>query len=453
MNFFRSVSFFLATGAVIGMATCAASIATAAQVNRVQLRETTAVFPSLEPEFAPLPGFAMLSRRNSVPWGATRFRASGALGRVGSVRETVVCGPSLAVNTLTCYALPVSRFVVDIPLPGALSSAPVFYDDSWIATTTKGFAVRMRRDVAAASAQPALRSDHFSFWGAESRKTMAQLKRDGQLSADSYIWSYSLGTEIVGQPLVFEKTFFAFGANQFLYALDVATGRPRWTLRVAPDTSLRLEAAPLAAVPSENQILVGTSEGILLALSAQNGAIVWRHRLDFSPGQRFPAIVAKPLVYEKSVIVSSAEGSTERVSFEKCSVASDKCNGDNRAVEWRYPLGSIAAARRFDNGVVIGGHEGTVVLLDPRNGAVRWKTPAFSVGAVASMDSVLLAGTEYLLVAFTEGSIAVLDRVGKILDVLPPVGESTGEFFAGHDPAEVCLSFVTPGFRCFSLSL
>ncbi len=429
------------------------AVASEAAPHRVRLQQTAAVFPSLEPEYAPLPGFAMLSRRTSAGWGFLRVRsATASTHTLPSLHETLVCGPSLAVNTLTCHALPLSRFVTDIPIPGYVSATPLFHDDSWITSTTKGFVVRMRRAITNAGSQPAQRSEHFSFWGAESRKAMAGLKADGQWNGDAYVWSYSLGTEVVGQPLVFNKTYFAVAANQFLYALDVATGQPRWTLRLAPDTTLRLEGAPLTTIPSENQILVGTSEGGLLALASQNGAVAWRHRLGTLGGERFQSIVAKPLVHEKSVIASSAEGVTERFSFEQCAPGNTLCTGENRNIEWRYPLGSIASPKRFNTGVALGGHDGTIVLLDPRSGALRWKTNAFPGGVVASLDTVLLGGAEYLVAASTQGAVAVVNPVGQVLDSSAPVGEVTGEFFAGHEPSSLCLSFVTPGFRCFNVS-
>jgi hypothetical protein len=197
---------------------------------------------------------------------------------------------------------------------------------------------------------------------------------------------------------------------------------------------------------------VGTSEGSFLALSSQNGSIAWRHRLGTSGGERFHTVVAKPLVYEKSIIASSAEGVTERFSFERCASGNTLCTGDNRNIEWRYPLGSIASPKRFNNGIAIGGHEGTVVLLDPRNGAVRWKTAAFPNGVVASLDSVLLDGVEYLVAASTTGALVIFNNSGQVLDSTAPVGEVTGEFFAGHQPSSLCLSFVAPGFRCFNVS-
>jgi hypothetical protein len=449
MRFTPTAKLFLASGAIIATAAGASPAATV----QVRVQETVAIFPSLEPDFAPLPGFAMLSRRTSAGWGATRVRATSALGRLGISHETTVCGPSLAVNTLTCHSLPTSRFLADLPIPGFLSTHPVYFEDSWLVATTKGFLVRMRRSALQTNAQPATRPEHFSFWGAESRKAMGSLKSTGQWNGDAFLWSYSLGSEIVGSPVIFEKNYYAVATNQYLYAIDVATGQPKWTLRLAPDTALRLEATPLTTIPSEGQILVGTSEGTLVAVSAQNGSLAWRHRLETTPGQRFAGIAAKPLVLEKSIVVSSAEGITERISFERCSTGSAHCTGDNRAVEWRYNVGSIAEPRRFDNGIAIGGQNGTVALLESRSGAVRWKANVFSGGVIASMDAVFLAGNEYLVVASTEGAIAVLSNVGKVLSTTAPVGEVTGEFFAGHEASEVCLSFVTPGLRCFRLFL
>ncbi len=423
---------------------------TAAAFERVRLTEVSASFSSLEPELASGSGFALLPRRTSASFSSARGRVGTQNNALGFVYESLACGPSAAVNTLTCRSLPSARFAVDIPTPGFVSSTPLFFEDSWIVGTTKGFLVRFRKQQGMDGFAPQLRSEFLGFWGSESRKVMNKA-RGSESERLGFQWSYYLGSEVVGSPVVFEKTVFALAANQFLYAIDVATGQPRWTLRLAPDSTLRLEALSLVPLFGRGELLVGTAEGALMAVSAKTGAVSWRHRLESVSGERFRTIVAKPLVLDKGVVVSSAEGVTELLGFGKCSKDDSNCVADDRAIEWKYLLGSVASARSFDSGIALGGSEGSVVLLDPRNGALRWRVSVFSGAAVASMAVVSASGKDFLAVAAVDGSMVLLDKFGRTADALSAVGEVVGEFFPGHEANEICLSYATPGFRCFGV--
>jgi outer membrane protein assembly factor BamB len=387
---------------------------TAKAFERVRLTEVSASFSSLEPEFGPGTGFALLPRRTSAPFSSARGRLGAQNNALGFVYESLACGPSAAVNTFTCRSLPSARFAADIPVPGFVSSAPLFFEDSWIVGTTKGFLVRFRKQQGVDGFAPQLRSEFLGFWGSESRKVMNSA-RGSESERLGFQWSYYLGSEVVGSPFVFEKTVFALAANQFLYAIDVTTGQPRWTLRLAPDSTLRLEALSLVPLFGRGELLVGTAEGALMSVSAKTGAVSWRHRLDSVSGERFRTIVAKPLVLDKGVVVSSAEGVTEFLSFGKCSKDDSNCVADDRAVEWKYRLGSVASARFFDSGVALGGSEGSVVLLDPRNGALRWRVSVFGGAAVASMSVVSVSGKDFLVVAAVDGSMVLLDKFGRVV--------------------------------------
>jgi outer membrane protein assembly factor BamB len=416
-----------------------------------RLIETASAFSSVEPEFGPGSGFALLPRRTSASFSGARGRVGISANAFGAQYESVVCGPSAAMHTMTCRSLPTAQFLTDIPIPGFVSATPFYFEDSWIVGTSKGFLARFRKQQGSDALLPPLRAGALNFWGAESRKTMGKI-RSGENERVGFQWSFYAGSEVIGSPIVFEKTVFAVAANQFLYAIDVSTGQPRWTLRLAPDSTLRLESAALAPLYGRGEILVGTAEGVLMSISAKTGAVSWRRRLEAVQGERFRSIVAKPLVLENGIVVSSAEGVTEFLGFGKCTKEGVNCSSDERIVEWKYSLGSLSSPRLFDGGVALGGHEGSVVLLDPHSGALRWRVSVFPGASVASMAVVSVAGRKLLVASSFDGAVALLDNSGRALDVMPSFGEVAGEFFAGHEGNDICLSYATPGFRCFSVT-
>jgi hypothetical protein len=346
--------------------------------------------------------------------------------------------------------------VGEFPTPGVLSTTPVFVDDSWLFGTSEGFLIRTNR-VIGGQAMPFLENSRLpAFWGAESRKEMA-LMRKNSLPAE-YKWAFYTTAEFTGTPIVVNNVVLALASNQFLYALDLATGRVLWTLRLAPDTSMRLLGDSVALVPGrkEGEVAVGTSEGLFLGVSIANGQVQWRHRLPTVPGERFHTALAKAKPFDRSLLLASAEGIVQKVAVERClsdgGDAGGRCAGDTRFVEWSYAAGTTFAPVVSGNRVLIGGEDGSVVLLDGgRAGALVWRKHLFNLPVVA-MATLPAQAPEYLLAVSASGEVTLLDFAGKIRGAIAPLGVPVGEFLPGRNGDEVCLSFAIPGLRCFSIS-
>jgi hypothetical protein len=407
------------------------------------------------PEFPPLPS------RTGVGFGSAGRSSVSSAGQPGKgaatgKRRFPVCGPSAAINTMVCYGLDTGSLLGEFPIPGALSTTPVFFEESWLFGTSEGFLVRTNR-VIGGQVNPFFENSRLpAFWGAEARKEMAAMRKNS-IPAE-YKWAFYTSAEFTGTPIVVNNVVLALASNQFLYALDWNTGRVLWTLRLAPDASMRLLGDSLALLPGrkEGEVAVGTSEGLFLGVSVANGQVQWRHRMPTAPGERFHAAMAKAKPLDRSLLLTSAEGVIQKVAVERChsegSDGSGRCAGDSRFVEWSYSIGTTFTPVVSGNRVLVGGEDGSVVMLDGgRSGALMWRKPLFHLPVVA-MTSLPAQSPEYVLVVSASGEVVLLDFSGKVRGVIAPLGVPVGEFIAGRSGDEACLSFSIPGLRCFSIA-
>lgn len=436
--------------------------------NAPGIVETLSVTPSRTGElFSPQTAFP-LPARTSASFGGpvdTRGISLATVGRYavsqsvaagtlldGSVSLAALpyCGPSPVMNTLACYNAFTGELTDEFPLPGTISATPIFFDGSWFLGTSKGFFVRT--EGTGLRSTPVIGGRQKVFWGGESLQAMRALRPrtslDGPEKPDApsavyrtgerqgWRWHHTAAAEFVGTPVIQGNMIYALSANQYLYAFELTSGRVAWTARLAAESPLRLMGVSLAATSKE--VIVGTDEGVVQGLDPQRGGVLWRHALPLRGQDRFRAIVASPLIVGRSFIVSNAESMTQRVSL------------DGRAVEWSFPVGSVAQARSDETAVYIGGQDGSVASLESRSGALRWKMAVSRDTPIASV--FLVRKHNSLLIANKKGAITLLDApTGKILAQTAPVGDAVGEFFTGHGESDACLAYSNGGFRCYAV--
>lgn len=185
------------------------------------------------------------------------------------------------------------------------------------------------------------------------------------------------GSPIESSPLVLDDLAY-FGAwNGRLYALDLRTGRPRWTFQAADDIK---GSAVLAA----GRIVVGDYAGNVYAVNPRTGALAWR----YGGGRRFYGGAG----YSDGVLVIGDVGGAV--------IALDARTGAER---WRrstngeYVYSSPAIARGT---VYIGSYGGTFHALDLRTGAERW---SFDAGGRISGSATVVGNVVYTAVLTRPG--------------------------------------------------
>lgn len=356
----------------------------------------------------------------------------------------LVCGPDADAHTLACYDLLMRSYVGKWPIPGSVTSKPVYAEGMWFVGTSEGFFVALDSTF--------LGKESIAFWGNHSRlyahllrprltqgasaKTLAP--KTEPLKPSGWRWHHAGSTEFVGTPVVKNGFIYALAANQFIHAFEIATGRLVWASRLSTDIPLRLTSVSIQV--AEKEILAGSNDGYLVALNPTDGNVMWRVLFPSKAEDRFQAITAAPLLLGRSVVASNASNVTQRVSL------------DSQRIEWSYPIGSGASPAQTESAVIVGGSDGSVVSLNKSSGALIWKKELSAESPIVSVYT--LAAGKIVIAASQNGTIFILDTVkGTILQRLNRMGDVSGEFFAGASQEEVCLSFSAPGMRCFELQL
>lgn len=408
-----------------------------------EIIETSSAFPPPERGFPLIQEFPTLPAKVSSGFGTVQINQT--LNRTQQTKNAVVpaCGPSTKTNTLSCFNIIGGVLLNELPVPGTVTTVPLYVENGWLFGTNKGVFVRTQG--LSATSTMVMGGAHIDFWGSFARvkteKLRPQTQYEGSTGAPKvttpigWIWHHTSASEFIGKPVLLDNFVYVLSANQYLHALDYETGKLVWAYKLAPDTSLRMTSVSLAVTSSE--VVVGTSEGFLTALNSKTGTVNWKHQLPTND-DRFPGIVALPLVSDKSLIVSNAESITQRISLE------------THAVEWSHSLGSVAQVQTDGKKAFIGGKNGNLVAVDARSGAQVWKSTLSSSSPIAS---IYVGKNGYLLVALNNGSIILVrSENGAIVQTLPAVGETAGEFFSGGSESRACLSFVNAGFRCYAIA-
>lgn len=382
----------------------------------------------------------------------------------GSLQNFVTCGPGANLNTMTCSKLtqrhegpsdPALSDEVHHPVPGSVTAAPLFLQDSWLVGTSEGFLVRIKSNKVG---EPLQEREELELWGKTARSFIAGLKsastgsETGSNSSlpKSWAWASFTGSRFTGRLVSNGSLVLGVTANNYLHAIQFQNGKTLWTSRLGRDLPLRLDTISLEIVEGGRQVVVGAPDGMLVGLNVENGQPLWQHRLSPSPTEHFPAVVAPPLVVERSLVVSSAEGETQKIQLESCA-SKTGCR-----VQWKLPVGSVTRPIAIANAVIVGGFNGSLVSAERESGAILWEVKSvFRADPIVAMASLTGAnGSPLLVAASANGDMVLVDpHSGAILDRTAAVGTPIGEFFLGHASDEVCLSYAVPGFRCFRASL
>jgi serine/threonine-protein kinase len=183
--------------------------------------------------------------------------------------------------------------------------------------------------------------------------------------------------QVHSSPAVVDGTVFICGADRYLYALDAATGQPRWS---------RLTGSEASPAVSGGTVYVGGSSGVVHALDAVTGAPRWQHQAaGLMFGGHQPPAVAGGIVYLAA----------RRGRHGGAVVALDAATGQRRWVHRCRTAVSTAPA--VAGGLVYVSTGKHLVALSTVTGARQWRhRPGWLAGLVSSPSvagNTLFAGT------------------------------------------------------------
>ncbi len=212
-------------------------------------------------------------------------------------------------------------------------------------------------------------------------------------------WKHFGGAPIVSTATLADGLLYVTNVDDLVVALDATTGELRWRYAHALDTArgdaMELYGAPAASLSrSRGEVLVGFSDGFLVALGAADGAPRWSASIGEGeyPDLIAPALGAAPET-GGSVIVG---GYTEPL------VALDP---ESRTVRWRLEAGSAAPFTLHEGALYHGSTDGRLRRIDPRTGDVAWVWDGAD-GATLGQPVVTARG---LLVPSANGTVHLVD--------------------------------------------
>lgn len=254
------------------------------------------------------------------------------------------------------------------------------------------------------------------------------------------LWTYDGTAPILSRPTLHQGLIFVTNVDDLAIALDAETGALVWRHQaqtsLVREAELRLYGAP-PAIPLDDNVLLGFSDGSLVAVEAQTGEERWA--LQIGEG-RYPDIIAEPVPWEADVYASAY--------FEPF-VAIDRAS---RTIRWRAEGVGASFGVQVDDGLDATtlyhpGTDGRLRAFSALTGAERW---VWSSGSTGALTAPVLTPVG-LFVGTSDGTIHLVDdETGRQLWKFQPeyqlVGMSASPVAAGRQ-----LLFVTNAGYLYSL--
>lgn len=176
--------------------------------------------------------------------------------------------------------------------------------------------------------------------------------------AGDELWSTFLGAQVLATPLLQDGRLFVGTDHDAVHALDPSTGETLWVYR--RDTRQPLSIRGGTGVGSGGgRLYAGFSDGAIVALTPEEGGIVWQAALAAGSLEKFPDADAIPVYRDGSVYVTV---------FNKGTYSLDAANG---RVRWQQDTPGATNLTATDGSLLVGGTN--LWSLDLGSGVIQWK--------------------------------------------------------------------------------
>ncbi|MCM2280854.1 MAG: PQQ-binding-like beta-propeller repeat protein [Bdellovibrionaceae bacterium] len=229
---------------------------------------------------------------------------------------------------------------------------------------------------------------------------------DGQFYAvnaenGSVLWTFPVRAETLAPPTVDGGVVYFQSGADLVFALNASTGKQLWLYNRQTTAQLSIRSTTRPTV-DQNLIYAGFSDGFLVALSKQTGALQWEKKL--SRNIRFNDVDSTPIIDGKTLYVSSYDGSLYAL------------NKESGEILWELSEGGYTPVTLGRDVLYYSTTGGAVHALDKASGRKVWSI-AVSRG-IATQPSLM---GSYLVFGESEGALVVADaRTGSLLTRFEP---------------------------------
>lgn len=210
-------------------------------------------------------------------------------------------------------------------------------------------------------------------------------------------WTYNVQGAVNQPPVVVGDRIFVVDGTNAIYALDRQTGEWRWQYRREAPGRFALFGQALPTV-AEGRVFAGFSDGLIVALGASDGAVLWTR--DLAPeAEQFEDVDASAVVIGDTVFAASVAGGLYALGA-----------ADGR-VRWVKPKKGITVLIGLGGELVAGFDDGRVARLDPNTAKPRWQA---RLGEHEGTPRALVEAGDQIVVTAATGALRLLDaRTGR----------------------------------------
>ncbi len=217
------------------------------------------------------------------------------------------------------------------------------------------------------------------------------------------VWTYDAGAPVLVQPTVHDGVVYVSTVDDLAIAIGASDGALVWRYQHKTDLARRTELALYAAPPPVvvgDEVLIGFSDGTLMAVDRAGGVPTWQRRIGAG---RYPDIVAAPFE------APGLEGLVFVSGYYEPFAALDVREG--RTV-WTAPTGAAArpavVAREGEGPMLVQpGTDGRLRAFDARTGDPIWTWDSGTSGALTEPQPTP-AG---ILIASTDQTVELVDPI------------------------------------------
>lgn len=215
------------------------------------------------------------------------------------------------------------------------------------------------------------------------------------------IWTFPTQLEIISEPLVDSGVVYFLTGNNSMYALDAATGKQVWlyTRQDSSNISIRGGAKPTLR---NGTLYVGFSDGFLVALLSQNGAIKWEKQLN--KNKKFKDLDSNPIIENEYLYV---------MGFDDKVYCLRAATGDQ---VWKFDQGGYGQGFIVGDRYYFASTEEKFVALNKMTGEVIW--------TVAIKEGIATSAAAYkgmIIFGESQGKLNFVDSTnGKIMKTYDP---------------------------------
>ncbi len=244
------------------------------------------------------------------------------------------------------------------------------------------------------------------------------------------VWTTAIKRQISAVPAVGSGRVLVRTADGLIIGLDRQQGSIVWQIKkITPGLSVHGDSTP---VITGDAVLIGLSNGKLIANNVINGRDYWEVEISFIRGQneleRLTDSDTVPIIKGSTVYTATYQGNVIALQLQ------------DATVKWRTKISTRLAMASSQNYLFITGELGEIIALNINDGSIAWQQPAFQ-GHGMSQPVIL---KDRVIVGDARGRIHTLDMVtgelvqskkvvsGAVISIITENSQLTVFSSAGH---------------------